>query len=383
MTTLQQPKERQITLKHLYINNEKMIGIKFYPDKLIQAIIKQLPNPKWSEKYGMVYIINTPENQKSIFDAFKGSVWINCKHFFPNRPVNTYNDELNIDVYRKRKPIEGKRFVPESFLQKLEIRKYALNTARAYITHFEHFINYYHDTPNLMALGELEINDYISFLVRSKRSDSFIKMAINAIKFYYEVVNEMPNRFYSTGQLPKRQTLPKVLSKESIIKMIESCSNIKHKCIISLLYSSGLRRNELICLKIEDIDSDRMLITVRQSKGKKDRITLLSKQLLTDLRTYYKAYRPKDYLFEGARGNQYSTTSVARVLYRAAKKAKIQKKVTPHMLRHSFATHLLENGTDLRYIQALLGHSSSRTTEIYTNVALKGIENIKNPLDLG
>ena len=141
--------------------------------------------------------------------------------------------------------------------------------------------------------------------------------------------------------------------------------------------------DELINLEISDIDSERMLITVRQSKGKKDRITLFSKKLLEDLRTYYLAHRPKKYLFEGAGGGQYSPTSVARIIYRAAKKAKIQKKVTPHMLRHSFATHLLESGTDLRYIQSLLGHSSSRTTEIYTNVALNGIENIRNPLDLG
>ena len=376
-------KERQITLKHLYINDQKMIGIKFYPDKLIQAIIKQLPDPKWSEKYGMVYIRNTPDNLKCIFEKFKGLVWINCKHFFPNKPVNAGNNELNIDFYRNRKPANGKKLVPEEFLQKLEIRKYALNTAKSYIIHFEHFMNHYKGVDNLMELGENEINEYISHLVRVKKSDAFIKMSINAIKFYYEVVNEMPNRFYSIGHIPKKETLPKVISKESVFRMIDSCSNIKHRCIIELLYSSGLRRNELINLEISDIDSERMLITVRQSKGKKDRITLFSKKLLEDLRTYYLAHRPKKYLFEGAGGGQYSPTSVARIIYRAAKKAKIQKKVTPHMLRHSFATHLLESGTDLRYIQSLLGHSSSRTTEIYTNVALNGIENIRNPLDLG
>lgn len=375
-------RERQITLKHLYINDQKMIGIQFYPDKLIQTIIKQLPEPKWSEKYGMVYVRNTPDNAKAIFEKFKGLCWINCKHFYINRPVNVYNETPNIEHYRKRRPEDGKRVVPEEFLQKLEIRKYSLNTARSYISHFELFMNHYVQVQNLMELGEQEIKEYISHLVKSKRSDAFIKMSINAIKFYYEVVKEMPNRFYLVEKPIKRETLPKVISKEGIFKMIECCSNIKHKCIIELLYSAGLRRNELLNLEISDIDSDRMVITVRQSKGNKDRITLLSKQLLKDLRYYYIVYKPKKYLFEGAKGGQYSSTSVARVIKRAAIRAKIQKKVTPHILRHSFATHLLESGTDLRYIQSLLGHSSSRTTEVYTNVALKGILNIRNPLDL-
>ncbi|XOV94211.1 MAG: site-specific tyrosine recombinase/integron integrase [Bacteroidota bacterium] len=374
--------ERQITLKHLYINDQRMIGIKFYPDKQIQTIIKQLPDPKWSEKYGMAYIKNTQENLQAIFDRFKGFVWINCTHFYINRPVHPNNEPLDINSYRKRKSTNGKRFVPEDFLQKLEIRKYSLNTARSYISHFEYFMDHYNQVNNLMELGENEINNYISYLTKSKRSDAYIKMSINAIKFYYEVVKEMPNRFYSIEGPMKKETLPKVISKESVLKMIESCSNIKHKCIIALLYSSGLRRSELINLEISDIDSDRMLITVRQSKGKKDRVTLLSNQLLKDLRTYYLIFKPKKYLFEGTNNNQYSSTSIARVICKAAKRAKIQKKVTPHILRHSFATHLLESGTDLRYIQSLLGHSSSRTTEIYTNVALKGLENIRNPLDL-
>ncbi len=374
--------ERQITLKHLHINGQKMVGIKFYPDKLIQQVIKQLPEPKWSEKYGMVYIKNTPDNVAAIFEKFKGLCWINCKHFYINRPVSVHNETPDIEFYRKRVPENGKRLVPEDFLQKLEVRKYSLNTARSYISHFEMFINHYARVQNLMELGEQEINEYISHLVKAKKSDSYIKMSINAIKFYYEVVLEMPNRFYSIGGPMKKESLPKVISKESVFKMIESCTNIKHKCIIELLYSSGLRRNELLNLEISDIDSDRMLITVRESKGRKDRVTLLSNQLLKDLRIYYLTYRPKKYLFEGAKGNRYSSTSVARIIYKAARKAKIHKKVTPHILRHSFATHLLESGTDLRYIQSLLGHNSSRTTEVYTNVALKGLENIRNPLDL-
>jgi len=148
-----------------------------------------------------------------------------------------------------------------------------------------------------------------------------------------------------------------------------------------LLYSAGLRRSELLDLQIEDINSERMLINIRNAKGKKDRITLLSHNVLELLREYYRQYKPVNYLFESPSGGYYSASSVANIIHRAASKAKIRKHVTPHMLRHSFATHLLEQGTALRYIQELLGHKSSKTTEIYTHISRNAIDKIKNPMD--
>jgi len=150
---------------------------------------------------------------------------------------------------------------------------------------------------------------------------------------------------------------------------------------INVDYSTGLRRSELIDLEISDIDSERMVVNIKGAKGKKDRISLLSENTLQILREYYKSYKPKVYLFESPKGGKYSPTSVANILKKSAKKAGISKNVTPHMLRHSFATHLLEQGTDLRYIQELLGHNSSKTTEIYTHVSKKAIDRIRNPID--
>ncbi len=163
--------------------------------------------------------------------------------------------------------------------------------------------------------------------------------------------------------------------------LISAVRNIKHKCIVSLLYSAGLRREELLNLRLKDIDSKRMRIVVRDAKGNKDRLTILSNNVLADLREYYKTWQPRNYLFEGPVGDKYSATSVAAVVKQAAKAARINKNVTPHTLRHSFATHLLEAGTDLRYIQVLLGHKSSKTTERYTHVADFYFGNIKSPLD--
>ncbi|MCP4456745.1 MAG: tyrosine-type recombinase/integrase [Cytophagales bacterium] len=359
-----------------------MIGIKFYPDKVIQALMKGLPNVKWSEKYGMVVIPNNKDNLTLIFKTFRGVCWINSHNFFPNKPINSHTEELSLDSFRKRTPKKGWRYCPQGFYQKLEIRKYSLNTARVYIHKFEEFINFHKEIDDLMSINELDINAYLLHLVHTQRSDSYINQAINAIKFYYEVVMEMPNRFYAVERPFKKESLPRVLSVQQIFAMIDTTHNIKHKCIISLLYSSGLRRGELLNLKIGDIHSDRMMIRVNEGKGKKDRYTLLSQRMLLDLRNYYRQYQPKKYLFEGTSGKKYTGSSVAKIVARAARQSGIREKVTPHMLRHSFATHLLENGTDLRSIQSLLGHNSVKTTQIYTHVAVNGLNNIKNPLDL-
>ncbi|WP_108869410.1 site-specific tyrosine recombinase/integron integrase [Aquimarina aquimarini] len=356
-----------------------MIGLQFYPDKVIHALIKELPNPKWSNEFAMVYICYSKENLTTIFEKFRGIAWVNGNSFLQEKVIRD-NLPLDINWYRNRTKTSSYKYVPEAYLSKLELKRYALNTCKTYISQFEKFINKF---PNhtIIELSEQEIRTYLQQLIQQKKSHSYINQAINSIKFYYETVMGMPNRFYSIERPRKQQKLPNVLAKEDILKMIDTTKNIKHKCIISLLYSSGLRRSELLELKITDIDSSSMLIKVRQAKGNKDRYTILNQTVLDNLRAYYKLYKPKLYLFESIKSEKkYSASSVLKIVNQAAKKAKINQSVHPHMLRHSFATHLLEEGIDLRYIQVLLGHSSSKTTEIYTHVAIKKFKNIKDLL---
>ena len=179
----------------------------------------------------------------------------------------------------------------------------------------------------------------------------------------------------------KEKTLPIVLNVKEIGSLLNATENIKHKAILMLGYSAGLRVSELINVRLRDIDSKRMQVRIEQSKGKKDRYSLLSNRLLAVLREYFKIHKPKEWLFEGIGGGQYSVRSIQEIMSAAVKKAGIKKKVTVHTLRHSFATHLLEQGTDLRYIQSLLGHESSKTTEIYTHITTKGFDQIVSPLD--
>ena len=266
--------------------------------------------------------------------------------------------------------------------QNLLIQKqYSQNTIKTYCNYFKDYLNYFRGNEYQNITKDL-INDYILTLVKeNKISVSQQNQRINAIKFYYEKILGRKKEYYNIERPRKEQKLPVVLSKNEIALILNATGNIKHKMIISLLYSGGLRRSEALELKISDIHSDRGLLRIRGAKGKKDRYTILSTPLLEQLREYYRRYRPKDYLFEGQKGGRYSAGSVAKLLLRAGEKAGINRRVTPHMLRHSFATHLLEQGTDLRYIQELLGHKSSRTTEIYTHVATKNFKNIRNPID--
>ena len=374
---------KSITLKHLMVNGEKMIGLKFYPDKAIQTLVKTLPDVKWSKKHEMAFISNNTTNLNIIYDTFKGIAWVDGKYFYRNRPVNhpvKESKQFTINSFREREIAEGFRPCPEEYLQKLELKKYAISTAKTYVGMFEAFINYYKDMP-LADIGEKQIRDYLSIQVEMGRSDSMLNQIINSIKFYYEIVLDMPNRYYEIERPRKKEKLPEVLSKEEVIRMIDGTKNLKHKCILSLLYSAGLRRGELLNLKLADIDSNRMLIRVENSKGGKDRYTLLGKNMLEELRAYFKSYKPKTYLFEGPNGGPYSAKSILNIVKRAGAREKIRKNVVPHMLRHSFATHLLEDGVNLRQIQLLLGHNSSKTTEIYTHVANTSMNLIKNPLD--
>jgi len=378
---MKDPSQHVVTLKHLFIDKKKQIGLQFYPSKIVQTIIKGLPSIKWSKEFKMAYVLNTKKNLDLIFTDFRGVAWINSGHFFYKKSNSKENETVSLTSYRKRNLSPEYRTCPELYLRKLELKQYSLNTSKSYIRLFEAFINHFKNWE-LLQIDEEQIRNYLQLLVQQGKSQSYINQIISSIKFYYEVVLEMPNRFYSIERPIKKESLPKVISLEEVSLIINNTKNIKHKCIISLLYSAGLRRGELLNLKLGDIDSKRMVINIHKGKGGKDRITILSESVLKNLRLYFKVWRPKIYLFEGIKGRQYSATSISKIISNACLRANIRKKVTPHMLRHSFATHLLESGTDIRFIQTLLGHSSTKTTEIYTLVAINNIKTIQSPIEL-
>lgn len=273
--------------------------------------------------------------------------------------------------------------LPKTYLWHLKSVNYSLSTIQNYLHYFVQYL--YYCQVQKISFEEVSPEEVNSFVIKisthNRLSTSGTHMMINAVLYYYKTVKG-EQKFKNEIRRPqKEKTLPKVLSKEEIGKVMASCENIKHKTMLCLLYGAGLRAGEVISIRVNDIDSARKVINIKKAKGFKDRTVMLSEKLLELLRDYYRNYRPNIYLFEGQYGDQYSKTSLRKVFQKACQKAGIKQKPTLHWLRHSFATHLLENGTDLRYIQQLLGHQSSKTTEIYTHVSNLHIGKITSPLD--
>lgn len=366
----------QIKLEFGEHRHQLVVFVRFTYNHDLSERIRKFEGVRWSQSQESWYFKRNDFDLGDFFEAFKDLAYIDYSAIL--KPKQTYQEEIIRRDYSHRRSVK----VPSCYTDKLIQKRYSENTIQIYSAYFKDFIFYFKD-KDLDTIEAEDINDYIGHLVQNERiSPNEQNQRINAIKFYYEKILEREKYLYTVDRPRKKTALPSVLSKNEIRLIIWHCNNLKHKCILSLIYSAGLRRSELINLKIQDINSERGWIEIRGAKGKKDRYSLLSPALLEMLREYYKKYRPRRWLFEGnSADSQYSATSIANILREAAHKAGINKRVTPHMLRHSFATHLLEQGTDLRFIQALLGHESTKTTEIYTHVSKKNIGSIKNPLD--
>jgi integrase/recombinase XerD len=270
----------------------------------------------------------------------------------------------------------------ETIRQEMRLRNYSPKTIKAYISCLRSFVRWLAPVhPRDVESGRIKA--YLLYLVEERGfSASSINQAINALRFLYVDLYRVT---FEVGEIPrpkKERKLPVVLSQDEVLRIFEQVENRKHRAVLMLLYSAGLRVGEVVRLRLEDIDEGRKLIHLRGAKGKKDRYTLLSEVALAVVQEYCREYMPREFLFEGMPGRRhYSERSVQQVFERALERSGIRKSASVHTLRHSFATHLLESGTDLRFIQELLGHASSRTTEIYTHVSGRKLGEIESPLD--
>jgi integrase/recombinase XerD len=266
------------------------------------------------------------------------------------------------------------------FVKILEVKRYSINTIKLYSSVIKLAEGYF-DKP-LESVSDDDLHNYFYHLVHFKKASySYQKQIAMAFKLYFKELYDRDVLMAILLPKKKPHKLPVILSKSEIKRLIAAANNNKHKCMIAIAYSAGLRVGELIDLKIENIDSARMVINIKNAKGNKDRNVPLSVKVLEMLRQYYLEFVPKDYLFAGQKGGRYSSSSFNKLLKAAAKRAGINKSITAHTLRHSYATHLLENGTDIRIIQNMLGHNSIKTTMIYTQVSQPLMQKIKSPFD--
>lgn len=355
-------------LQIIKIRRELRLIFVYEPD--LGDFIKKLPLSIW-DRNNQWWVV--PFHEKIMKDLNKWCDENRWQVEFSEEEIQPKEELPTNHIYKK---------CPDEMLVKLELMRYSASTVRTYVNFFENFINYYYYL-DYRSIEEAKIVAYLQYLVNERKvALSTQNQHINAIKFYYEKVLKGGRKLYSVDRPRKERTLPTVLNPEEVQQIFKNCNNIKHKTILIVAYSAGLRISELLAVKLQDLDVERMTIHINLGKGKKDRYTVLSKLALQYIQTYLKKYQPSVYLFENEQsGKQYSPTSVSNILKKAVLKAGITKSVSMHTLRHSFATHLLEQGVNLRYIQALLGHESSKTTEIYTHVATIDANNILSPLD--
>lgn len=362
----------QITLSNDEHNQIPVVKVVFGYNQPIINKLKQTTNARWSASQKCWYIDRDEFNLNTFFENFRELAYVDYSGLKTNKCP---------DLSKTSKPVIEKGPIPAGYLEKLEQMRYSKNTVKTYRQCIAQFTGYFIERE-IEKLTKDEINEYILHLIKTRNiSPSYQNQMINSIKYYYEYVLGRKKEYYFIDRPKKEYKLPEVLSKPEIERMIKATKNIKHKSLISVLYSCGLRRSEAINMKPVDIESDRMLIKIRDGKGKKDRYVPLSASVLKLVRKYYREDKPEIWLFPGENGKQYSETSVLNIVKAAARKAGITRRVYPHILRHSFATHHLEQGTDLRYIQIWMGHSSTKTTEIYTHVSQSDFNKFKNPID--
>ena len=270
----------------------------------------------------------------------------------------------------------------EQMKMDMELKGFGSSTQEIYLTKVRHFVGYFGRSPDL--LGEAEIREYLHHLITEKElAKSTINQAYSALKFFYQTTLQREWDDVRIPRIKKEKKLPVVFSRQEVGDVLAAVSNLKHRAILTTIYSGGLRVSEATHLKVTDIDSHRMMIRVDQGKGNKDRYTLLARTALLTLREYWKVYRPVGWLFPGILpGQPISVRGVQTVFYNAVEKAGIQKPASVHTLRHSFATHLAEAGVSLPCIQELLGHTSIKTASVYLHVTKMDLARIVNPLDL-
>ncbi len=374
-------------------HNVQRIKIDFPYNPQIAAKIKRIAGAKWSKTYKAWHI---PDNNESLADLLR---------LFPDVEIlwtedvgqktedkRQKNMEVEVAVAGVRKLEDRTKFnkeIPKEIEQGLTDlklwmthKRYSASSIKTYLDGAKSFLMFVHPKPMSEICNDDMVHYVNEYIIKNKLSFSYQNQVVNACKlFFREVVKSKLE--VETMERPRREhKLPNVLSKEEVASILKALKNIKHKTMLSLIYSCGLRRSELLNLKPADVDSKRNLLLIKNAKGYKDRVAPLSDKIIEMLRIYYKECRPKTWLFEGWKaGEKYSEESLAHVLKKALHLTGIKKPVTLHWLRHSYATHLLESGTDLRYIQEILGHKSSKTTEIYTHVSNKSLQKIKSPFD--
>jgi len=381
------PEQKIIKLSYTTHRQQTVVRIDFAYDVDLAALMKTIDGARWSPTLRAWYLPKEQFDLHRFFETFRGKAWVDyreLKNANKGQPITTAvatKAHYNLKTFKSKLTAEVKSQIL-SFKAWMEQKRYAPNTINTYIHQLEIFFGYYADKDPASLINDDITRFNTEFILKHGLSATFQNQTVSALKLFYEKNLSRQLNIDEIERPLKAKPLPKVFSKQDLEKFFRCITNPKHKMAMEIIYSCGLRRSELINLKLEHLDSKRKTLSVINSKGRKDRVIPLSERTLQKIKSYYREHLPQIYLIEGQYpGKPLTASSLQKVFEKALLKSKINKPYTLHCLRHSIATHLLENGTDLRYIQELLGHKSSTTTEIYTHVSNQSLQNIKNPFD--
>ena len=370
------PEFPEITLSRIYFKKAHQIKISFEYNRRLIAVLQKLSIARWSRQLKSWHIINNLDNLNLLKEAFKDLTTINAQDLFDtSMPLHQYPDK------RLRKLTKDNRLLLNNYYKYLKGKRYSASTLETYTQSVADFIEYNND-KEISTLTNRDVELFIETIyIKRNYSISTQRQFISALKLFIAFNPDILIDDIQLSRPKKSKKLPVILSYQEMILLLQSAANIKHRMILAILYSGGLRISELINLKIEHLHISRQQILIKDAKGRKDRYVTIAQSILPLLENYLVTYKPKLYLIEGQKGGKYTASSVRKFLHKYSKQAQIHYTVTPHTLRHSYATHLLEQGVGLRHIQELLGHSRPETTMIYTHVARKDLLDIKSPLD--
>ena len=375
---------KMVVIKRMIHKGESRLMLNFKYDPELVNLAKQVEGVQWSNSDKCWNVPDRNDMLGRLFTLFRGVAFLDYSDLKSKAPL------VAAGAKKKRvKPgdLTGMLVAEEeeairSFRRWMYHCRYSRSTMRTYAASLITFLKFIKPRVALEVKEEDIVYFVTEYILRNGMSYAYQNQVLSALKLFYGEVYKTKLDIEKLNRPRREHRLPNVLGRGEVESILKAPLNLKHRTMLAMIYGCGLRRGELLNLESSHVDRERKLLIIKQAKGMKDRVVPLSDKMLARIREYREAYKPEVWLFEGqGKGKKYSEASLHEVFKQALKKSGIDKPATLHWLRHSFATHLLESGTDLRYIQELLGHKSSKTTEIYTHVSIRSIQNIRSPYD--
>lgn len=368
--------QKQITAFPLEHKGKRYIALEFSFDKHLTDLCKMI-GARWGKKLGVWYLEHTSENFYQIMEAFKGEAWVDIKRLKQKQVDQVVSPKFNYEVDLNNETEDEL----QRFERKMRAKRYSMSTVKTYLSILKRFFTYFNEQLSKDLTDEDIVNYMNDVVLAAGYSEVYQRQLIGSLKLFYFYVHQEKREFDEVPRVKRSKRLPEVLSKEEVLELFDACNNLKHEFCLKLIYGCGLRVGDAIGMKQRDIDLDRYVVHIKKGKGKKDRTTPFPKSLEALYKRYLKHYKPREYVLEGQFGGPYTATSINNVIKRCCEVAGIKKRATAHTLRHSFATHIISNGGNVFMLKEILGHHSTKTTQIYVHLNDQDINSIENPLD--